>query len=161
MEDISKLLCSPPSGSQPHFLLTVAHYIYHAQSFEVPISGLRLLSAVARTFPMSLLACLGGYAEAVRDILVYRLESETENVALKVAIIDLFSACVDSQPGLTQLLIGVSRDVQAVNVSTGAVGLTAEDKAKNEAVKLADDSGCLKSVIALIKVGEYCLSSVS
>ena len=63
----------------------------------------------------------------------------------------MFSACVDSQPGLTQLLIGLSRDVQAVN-TTGASGLTAEDKAKNDSVALVDENGCLKSVVALIKV---------
>lgn len=79
LEDISHLLCSPPvapvgAPGQPHFLLTLAHYIYHAQSCELPVSAMRLLGTVAGLFPMSLLACMGGDAEAIRDILIYRLE---------------------------------------------------------------------------------------
>ena len=39
---------------------------------------------------MSLLACLGSDAESIRDILIFRLENQTDDVALKVAILELF-----------------------------------------------------------------------
>ncbi len=151
IEDISHLLCSLPASTgqhqQPHFLLTLAHYVYHSQSCELPVSAMRLLGTVARMFPMSLLACLGGDAEAIRDVLIYRLESQTEDVSLKVAIVDLFSACVDSQPGFIQLLIGIKQDVHVVGA---AKPLTAEEKDKNASVKLVSEQGCLRLILELL-----------
>ena len=47
---------------------------------------MRLLTTIARIFPMSLLACLGSDADAIRDILIFRLESQTEDVKLKVTV---------------------------------------------------------------------------
>ena len=49
------------SSDQPHFLLTVAHYIYHLQTPGLALSSIKFLSSVASLFPMSLLACLGKY----------------------------------------------------------------------------------------------------
>lgn len=77
-------LCSPAAGNSQHFLLIVSQYIYHVQSLGIPISAMRLLTTIARIFPMSLLACLGSDADAIRDILIFRLESQTEDVKLKV-----------------------------------------------------------------------------
>jgi len=48
------------------------------------------LSTVATILPMSLLACLGSDAEAIRDILIHRLEAQTVDVLLKIGIIRLF-----------------------------------------------------------------------
>ena len=93
------------SSEQPHFLLTVAHYIYHLQSPRLVLTSLGFLSSVSSLFPMSLLACLGQDAEALRDILIHRLESKTEATELKLAILKFFTACVKSQPGLIQLLL--------------------------------------------------------
>jgi hypothetical protein len=103
LEAINRLLCSPPPSGKQHFLLTLMHYVYLVQSFTLPISVLKVLETIARTFPMSMLACLGNDAEAIRDILIFRLESRTEDAAFKVAILDFFSACVDAQPGLIQV----------------------------------------------------------
>ena len=80
-------LCSSTPGSNQHFLLIVSQYIYHVQSLGIPISAMRLLTTIARIFPMSILACLGSDADAIRDILIFRLESQTEDVKLKVPII--------------------------------------------------------------------------
>ena len=66
--------------------------------------------------------CLGNDAEALRDILIHRLESQTEDVALKIAILKFFTMSVKSQPGLIQLLLSVK-----------------------------EDEGCLKSVMTLLK----------
>ena len=65
---------------------------------------------------------LGNDAEALRDILIHRLESQTEDVALKIAILKFFTMSVKSQPGLIQLLLSVK-----------------------------EDEGCLKSVMTLLK----------
>ena len=54
---------------------------------------------------ISILACLGNDAEALRDILIHRLESQTESISLKVAILKFFTANAKTQPGLIQLLL--------------------------------------------------------
>ncbi len=151
LEDISRLLCSPATsgqGGQQHFILVLAHYIYHAHTCGLPVSAMRLLGTIARIFPMSLLACLGSEAEAVRDILIYRLDSQTEDVALKVGIVDLFSACVDSQPGFIQLLIGIKQDVQLV---VGDKPVSKEEETKNKSVQLVSEQGCLRLILDLME----------
>ena len=47
----------------------------------------------------------GNDAEALRDILIHRLESQTESVSLKIAILKFFTANAKTQPGLIQLLL--------------------------------------------------------
>ena len=93
------------------FLLTLAFYVYHIHTSELPISALNLLALISRSFPLSLLACLGkdnhfmpsnsvsfkeetiliwggnvlgDEADAVRDILTLRLEAKTEDPRVKV-----------------------------------------------------------------------------
>ena len=48
------------------------------------------MSTVATILPMSLLACLGSDAEAIREIFVHRLEAQTEDILLKIAIVKFF-----------------------------------------------------------------------
>lgn len=50
------------SSNEPHFLLIVAHYIYHLQTPGLALTSVTFLSSVATLFPMSLLACLGKWA---------------------------------------------------------------------------------------------------
>ena len=102
------------SAEQPHFLLIVAHYIYHLQSPGLALTSVKFLTTVASLFPMSLLACLGQDAEALRDILIHRLESQTEATTMKLAILSFFTACVKSQPGLIQLLLGDANLLESV-----------------------------------------------
>ena len=102
------------SSEQPHFLLTVAHYIYHLQSPGLALTSIKFLTTVASLFPMSLLACLGQDAEALRDILIHRLESQTEATTMKLAILSFFTACVKSQPGLIQLLLSDANLLESV-----------------------------------------------
>ena len=138
---------SSVKNKQPHFLLTIAHYIYHFQNSKIPISAIRLLETAATTFPMSLLACFGSEAEAFRDILIMRLESVTEDILLKIAIINFFSACVVAQPGLVQLLIGIKSNVQAIKVSEK---LKPSEEKSNSEMELVTDNGCLKSILLVL-----------
>ena len=143
------------SGSSPHFLLTVAHYIYHLQSCDVPIAAVKVLTTFARLFPMSMLACWGPDAEAVREIFVNRLDSKTEDILLKIAIVDFFTACVETQPGLTQLLLAIKDDIlmKDVNENSGPEckrSLT-EDEKKNESVELIGEGGCLSVIADILK----------
>ncbi|CAB4058067.1 NUP188 [Lepeophtheirus salmonis] len=133
---------------QPHFLLTIAHYIYHFQNPNIPISAVKLLSTVAGVFPMSLLACLGQEAEAFRDVLISRLESHTEDVRLKIAIVEFFSACIENQPGLVQLLIGGEKKLDETQ-SDKKEGDKSKDNLKASWSSM--DKGCLKSVLTVME----------
>ena len=54
----------------------------------------------------------------------FRLESKTEDIVLKIAIINFFTSCIESQPGLIQLLLGAKENnnlprVQNINDKPG------------------------------------------
>jgi hypothetical protein len=125
---------APPSGPAPHLLLTLAHYAYFFHNSALAIAAIRLLAAVAglggiastnetatlvaASPPLvSVLACLSATAPAVKELLVGRLESPLEDIRVKVAILELLAACVDQQPGLTQLLLDIQPP--AVGDNTG------------------------------------------
>jgi len=143
LKRLSNYLCAPTKSGKEHFLQTVAHYSYHVHCFHLPVAAMKLLATTARIFPMSLLACLGRDAEAIRDNFIYRLTSQTEDLALKVALVDLFAACVETQPGFIQMLIDIDPDVSAGRL---------ESKADNKSLaKVSGDQGCLKAVLVLMK----------
>ena len=66
--------------------------------------------APAQVFPMSILACLGSDAEALRDIFLNRLAATTEDVQLKVVIVSFLSICVETQPGLVEIFLNLTPD---------------------------------------------------
>merc|ERR1711899_423262 len=96
----------------------------------------------------SMLACFGNEAQAIRDILLRRLESKTEDILFKIAIVRFFTSCVESQPGLIQLLLG-AKDINIINVNAyikdpeEKTKLSSTEEKSNEAVSLLDDNGCL------------------
>ena len=149
---IEKIIGGTPCGTKPHFLLTVANYVHHLQSCDLPRSAVNLLSTIASVFPMSMLACFGNEAQAIRDILLRRLESKTEDILLKIAIVRFFTSCVESQPGLIQLLLG-ARDINIVNINAYAKDpeqkqqLSSTEEKSNQAVTLLEDNGCLKTIL--------------
>ena len=143
------ICCSSGGGPRPHFLLTIAHYIYHLQSCDVPVAAVNVLTTVAKLFPMSMLACFGNDAEAVREIFINRLESKTEDVLLKIAIVNFFTACIESQPGLIQLLLG-AKDKSPVSSKEAN---TADPKAPpaEEGLEAGScDGGCLDSIVEIL-----------
>ena len=90
---IDRIIGGSVTGAKPHLLLTVANYVHHLQSCELPRSAVNLLSTIASVFPMSMLACFGNEAQAIRDILLRRLESKTEDILFKIAIVRFFTSC--------------------------------------------------------------------
>ena len=147
----NSLLCG--TGNPNNFLLTVSHYIYHLQSRQLPISAMDLLGTVASIWRMSLLASLGSDAEAIKDILILRLESRTEDLKLKITILRFFTACISSQPGFIQLLSGVRPAVEVVSegAAAGKEMSAEEEKKKNEETELVYEGGCLTSILQLLK----------
>lgn len=123
---------APPSGPAPHLLLTLAHYAYFFHSPPLAIAAIHLLAAIAGLIDgggaaavddetaasapplVSVLACLSAAAPAVKELLVARLESPLEDIRVKVAILELVAACIDQQPGMTQLLLDISPGINLV-----------------------------------------------
>ena len=113
---------SPPAGARSHFLLTLAHYTYFHHRPELATAAIRLLASISReSGQVSVLACLGPAAPAVKDQLLSRLESSTEDIRLKMAIIELLVSCVESQPGLLQLLMDLQDGASSQESSSGCL----------------------------------------
>jgi len=143
---------SPPAGTAPHILLTLAHYTYFHHKPELAIAAIKLLSAIStdtsdQSCPVSVLACLSSAATAVRDQLLARLESNTEDIRLKIAITELLGSCVEQQPGMVQLLMDINMDVKVVDSTNKSVEST-ESIQPPELV----GEGCLLPVLKLLSL---------
>ena len=139
---------APPHPSAPHYLLTLAHYTYSFHKPELAIAAIDLLAAIARDTsvctggqPVSVLACLAASASSVREMLLARLESSTEDIRLKIAIVGLVAACVEQQPGMVQLLMDLNTEVV---VQAGVAG-----EGENSAALVGE--GCLAPVLKLLE----------
>lgn len=118
--------------SQPHVALIVAYYAFQHYSPRLATLAVQLLKRFAKEFPMSLLACLGTEAEAICDHYLLRLSSATEDVRLKVAIIEFLTVCISHQPGLIERFINIT------------ITIDKSDKEKNL-------NSCLHSVLEILK----------
>ena len=54
---------------------------------------------------MSLYSMLGSHGVTVRDVFVRRLSAKTEDVDLKVAILEFITVAIETQPALTELFL--------------------------------------------------------
>ncbi len=57
--------------------------------------------------PMSVYACLGSDAAAIRDAFLTRLQSRTEDMRIKVTILEFLTVAVETQPGLIELFLNL------------------------------------------------------
>ncbi|XP_054720648.1 nucleoporin NUP188-like [Uloborus diversus] len=99
------LFSTPGHTTQPQVVLMVAHYAFQRYNPHLAILAIQLLKRFAKEFPMSLLACFGSEAEAIRDHFLARLCFQYENVRLKVAILEFLTVCIAQQPGLIEMFI--------------------------------------------------------
>ncbi|XP_071152764.1 nucleoporin NUP188-like isoform X2 [Mytilus edulis] len=145
-------LSSQPAGRQTqHIVATIAQYIYHRHNPRLPTLACLLLKRLAMVSRMSILACLGGEAEAIRDMYLTRLQAVTEDLRLKVVILELLSVCVEEQPGLIEMFLNVQPSTPASNT------LGADSKTKKKDLSLGKTS-CLLTVHNLMeakKQGKY------
>ena len=77
---------------------------------------------------MSMLACLGSEAEAVRQHFLSKLDAVTEDVRVKVALLDFLAVCVKHQPGLIEMFVNVdpedeNDETEAMEPAPGALHL--------------------------------------
>ncbi|XP_023221238.1 nucleoporin NUP188 homolog [Centruroides sculpturatus] len=118
--------------TKPHVALIVAYYAFQHYSPCLATLAVQLLKRFAKEFPMSLLACLGTEAEAICDHYLLRLSSATEDIRLKIAIIEFLTVCISHQPGLIERFINIP------------VTTDKSDKERNL-------NSCLHSVLEILK----------
>lgn len=56
---------------------------------------------------MSVYACLGNDAAAIRDAFLTRLQSKIEDMRIKVMILEFLTVAVETQPGLIELFLNL------------------------------------------------------
>lgn len=72
-----------------------------------PLVCIDLYFLVSQVAPMSIYACLGSDAAAIRDAFLTRLQSKTEDMRIKVMILEFLTVAVETQPGLIELFLNL------------------------------------------------------
>ncbi|XP_069122496.1 nucleoporin NUP188-like [Argopecten irradians] len=148
LSPVESALSSQPAGRQTqHIVATIASYIYHKHNPRLPALACLLLKRLALVSRMSILACLGGDAETIRDVYLSRLHAVTEDLRLKVVILELLSVCVEAQPGLIEIFL----NIQPAEASTDTAQTNRKDLSLGK-------TSCLQTVLDLMDVkkqGEY------
>nr|XP_023663672.1 nucleoporin NUP188 homolog [Paramormyrops kingsleyae] len=94
-------------GHGNNLIAVLAKYIYHKHDPALPRLAIQLLKRLATVAPMSVYACLGNDAAAIRDAFLTRLQSKTEDMRIKVMILEFLTVAVETQPGLIELFLNL------------------------------------------------------
>ncbi|XP_054614138.1 nucleoporin NUP188 isoform X3 [Dunckerocampus dactyliophorus] len=94
-------------GHGNNLVVVLAKYIYHKHDPALPRLAIQLLKRLATVAPMSVYACLGSDAAAIRDAFLTRLQSKTEDMRVKVMILEFLTVAVETQPGLIELFLNL------------------------------------------------------
>uniref|UniRef100_A0A8C4LH48 Nucleoporin NUP188 n=1 Tax=Equus asinus asinus TaxID=83772 RepID=A0A8C4LH48_EQUAS len=90
-----------------NLIAILAKYIYHKHDPALPRLAIQLLKRLATVAPMSVYACLGNDAAAIRDAFLIRLQSKIEDMRIKVMILEFLTVAVETQPGLIELFLNL------------------------------------------------------
>uniref|UniRef100_A0A2I3HU50 Nucleoporin NUP188 n=1 Tax=Nomascus leucogenys TaxID=61853 RepID=A0A2I3HU50_NOMLE len=90
-----------------NLIAVLAKYIYHKHDPALPRLAIQLLKRLATVAPMSVYACLGNDAAAIRDAFLTRLQSKIEDMRIKVMILEFLTVAVETQPGLIELFLNL------------------------------------------------------
>ncbi|XP_070614706.1 nucleoporin NUP188 [Erythrolamprus reginae] len=90
-----------------NLIAVLAKYIYHRHDPALPRLAIQLLKRLATVAPMSVYACLGSDASAIRGAFLSRLQSKIEDMRIKVMIFDFLTVAVETQPGLIELFLNL------------------------------------------------------
>ncbi|XP_066466804.1 nucleoporin NUP188 isoform X1 [Tiliqua scincoides] len=90
-----------------NLIAVLAKYIYHKHDPALPRLAIQLLKRLAMVAPMSVYACLGNDAAAIRDAFLTRLQSKIEDMRIKVMILEFLTVAVETQPGLIELFLNL------------------------------------------------------
>ncbi|XP_077353243.1 nucleoporin NUP188 isoform X2 [Festucalex cinctus] len=104
---LEQALTQRGGGHGSNLVAVLAKYIYHKHDPELPRLAIKLLIRLATVVPMSVYACLGSDAAAIRDAFLTRLQSKTVEMKTKVMILDFLTVAVETQPGLIELFLNL------------------------------------------------------
>ncbi|KAM8934282.1 nucleoporin NUP188 [Pelodytes ibericus] len=90
-----------------NLIAVLAKYIYHKYDPSLPRLPIQLLKRLAMVAPMSVYACLGSDAAAIRDAFLNRLQCNIEDIQIKVMILEFLTVAVETQPGLIELFLNL------------------------------------------------------
>ncbi|KAM9326170.1 nucleoporin NUP188 [Gastrophryne carolinensis] len=90
-----------------NLIAVLAKYIYHKYDPSLPRLAIQLLKRLATVAPMSVYACLGSDAAAIRDAFLNRLQCSIEDMQIKVMILEFLTVAVETQPGLIELFLNL------------------------------------------------------
>uniref|UniRef100_A0A8C4N615 Nucleoporin 188 n=1 Tax=Eptatretus burgeri TaxID=7764 RepID=A0A8C4N615_EPTBU len=99
-------------------LAVLAQYVHHRFDPGLPRMAILLLKRLSTAAPMSVTACLGHKASAIRDAFVARLLEPTEDTRMKATILEFMAVSVETQPGLIELFL----DLRAGDTGGVSVG---------------------------------------
>lgn len=108
---------------------------------------------------MSVYACLGNDAAAIRDAFLTRLQSKTEDMRIKVMILEFLTVAVETQPGLIELFLNleVKDGNEGSKVQNLRFGFYVQDRGTKSKTKtlrfqefLLGEWSCLHVVLDLI-----------
>ncbi|XP_027198392.2 nuclear pore complex protein Nup188 [Dermatophagoides pteronyssinus] len=109
---IENIIFSSTNNSNPNMLLIFTNFICQKYDIYLAINALQLIQQLAIRFPMSMLACFGSHTEFIRDHFLFRLETVTEDLNFKIALLNFLSTCVEYQPGLVEMFLNVTNNNQ-------------------------------------------------
>ncbi|XP_072287840.1 nucleoporin NUP188 isoform X3 [Pyxicephalus adspersus] len=90
-----------------NLIAVLAKYIYHKYDPSLPRLAIQLLKRLATVAPMSVYACLGSDAAAIRDAFLNRLQCSIEDMQIKVMTLEFLTVAVETQPGLIELFLNL------------------------------------------------------
>lgn len=132
------IYASPNAKNSLQVVPNVAYYVYHCFNPHVPILAVKVLTRIALEVPMTLRACLAMDGDVIREAFVAKLDSPHQSMQLKVAILELITACINTQPGATEAFFNIHHPEESKR-------LFSKDKAPNE-----EPSGCLTYACKLL-----------
>ncbi|XP_062868175.1 nucleoporin NUP188 [Trichomycterus rosablanca] len=94
-------------GHGNNLIAVLAKYIYHKHDPALPRLAVQLLKRLASVAPMSVYACLGSDAAAIRDAFLRHMQSKTVDLRIKVTILEFLTVAVETQPGLIELFLNL------------------------------------------------------
>lgn len=132
------IYASPNAKNSLQVVPNIAYYVYHCFNPNVPILAVKVLKRIALEVPMTLRACLAMDGDVIREAFVAKLDSPHQSMQLKVAILELITACIHTQPGATEAFFNIHHPEESKR-------LFSKDKTPNE-----DPSGCLTYACKLL-----------
>lgn len=109
----SVIYTQPKKLDNLRIIRVVTSYMGNIFNNNLPLLACRLLRRFAIEFQMSILACLDMEADQIRLMFLQRLRDEMESDELKVNIIEFVEACINKQPGLTEVFFKINYGMES------------------------------------------------